>query len=156
MCAIELPLPEDGKTAPTVSWRAAVEGKPVNLLAADGRLFVVTLDGHIHCFGPGKVETKVHDLPTAPAVPDAGSEFARAAIDATKVRDGYCVVWGVGSGRLVSELLRTTDLRVIAVEPDAEKVATAGWPALATPETQAAELIPELRALAAMFQTKGN
>jgi HK97 family phage prohead protease len=37
----------------------------------------------------------------------------------------------------------------------AEKVATLGWPALASPETQFADLLPELRALAALF-TKGN
>lgn len=124
VCAIELPLPADDKTAPTVSWRAAVAGKPANLLAADGRLFVVTLEGHLQCFGPGKAEVKVHDIPAAPA-PDAAGDFARAAVEATKVREGYAVVWGVGSGRLVSDLARLTDLRLVVVEPDANKVEAA-------------------------------
>ncbi len=127
VCAIELPLPTDSKTAPTVSWRATVKGKPANVLAADGRLFVVTLEGHVHCFGPGKVEKKVHEVAASPTPPDpdAGTEIARAAVDATKVRGGYCVVWGVGAGRLVPELVRLTDLRVIVVEPDVAKVEAA-------------------------------
>jgi len=124
VCAVALPLPVDGKTAPTVSWRADVAGKPANLLAADGRLFVVTLEGHIHCFGPGKVEAKVHELPAVPT-PGAAGEFARSAVEATKVRDGYGIVWGVGSGRLVPELARLTNLRLIVVEPDARKVEAA-------------------------------
>lgn len=124
IAAINLPLPADEKSPATVSWRAKIAGTPVNLLAADGRLFAVTLEGHIHCFGPGKVQTTTHPLPGGTA-PNAGSEFARAAVDATKVREGYGVVWGVGSGRLVAELLRLTDLRLIVIEPDAEKVAVA-------------------------------
>jgi outer membrane protein assembly factor BamB len=124
VCAVELPLPAGAGGPPAVSWRAAVGGKPANLLAADGRLFVVTLDGHIHCFGPGQVEPIVHDLPPAPAA-GASSEFARAAVEATGVREGYAVVWGVGSGRLVADLVRLTNLHLIVVEPDAAKVEAA-------------------------------
>ncbi len=122
--AIELPLPKDDDDPPVISWRAKVDGAPVHLLAADGRLFVVTLEGHLYCFGPGKVETKTHALGASPA-PRAGSDFARAVAEATKVRDGYCIVWGIGSGRLVSDLIGRTSLHLIVIEPDAAKVAAA-------------------------------
>lgn len=123
--AIELPLPNDEDAPPNISWRAKVAGKPVNLLAADGRLFVVTFEGQIFCFGPGKVETKTHELLASPGRGEERNAFARAAIDATRVREGFGIVWGVGTNGLVPELLRLTDLRLIVIEPDAEKVAVA-------------------------------
>src|SRR5262249_24570954 len=38
------------------------------------------------------------------------------------VREGHCVVWGAGSGRLVTELARHSHLHLIVVERDARKV----------------------------------
>src|SRR5262249_25164278 len=47
---------------------------------------------------------------------------ARSILEATNVRDGYCIAWGVGSGGLVQELVRQSKLHVLVVEPDAAKV----------------------------------
>ncbi|MBM4035037.1 MAG: hypothetical protein FJ291_25115 [Planctomycetes bacterium] len=46
--AIALP---QGSSKPKVSWQARVAGTPATMLAADQRLFVATLEGHIYCFG---------------------------------------------------------------------------------------------------------
>lgn len=123
VAAIDLPLPAKGAAA--VAWRAAVEGKAVNLLAADDRLFVATLDGKLYCFGPGRVVPTTHGPAAKPREPGPAADRARAILEATNVRDGYAVVWGVGPPGLVAELARRSALHLIVVEPDAGKVAAA-------------------------------
>src|SRR5262249_9625961 len=46
--AVELPLKECGTP---VSWRAKVDGTVASLLAADDKLFAVTRQGRLYCFG---------------------------------------------------------------------------------------------------------
>ena len=55
----------------------------------------------------------------------AANEWTKAAADivgATRVRDGYALMLGIGTGRLAEELLRQTDLYVIAIDRQPEKV----------------------------------
>jgi predicted RNA methylase len=42
---------------------------------------------------------------------------------ATETSDGYVLVLGVGTGRLAEEVVRQSKCDVIAIDPDAEKVA---------------------------------
>jgi len=118
-------LPAEGE--PKVSWRGRVEGTVVELLAADRKLFAVTLEGRIYCFGAKEVTPKKYllreALPARPA--DEWADRARAILEGSGVREGYCVVLGVGTGRLVEELARQSRLHVIVVEKDAEAVAAA-------------------------------
>jgi outer membrane protein assembly factor BamB len=117
--ALDLPLKEGA--AP--SWQAEVEGTVAGLVAADGRLFAVTREGRIYCFGGRKVEPVTHRQPEAPAAPaDRWAAKVRAVLEATGVRDGYCVAWGAGSGRLVAELARQSNLYLVVVERSARKV----------------------------------
>jgi hypothetical protein len=55
----------------------------------------------------------------ADAPEDEWAAKAHDLLTETGVRGGYCVAWGVGTGRLITELVRQSDLHVIAVEPDA-------------------------------------
>src|SRR5262249_47188140 len=118
-------------------WRARVEGTVASLLAADDKLFAVTREGRIYCFGARRTEPRTYPLggPLAPreedssrsargllSSPDAWSERVRGLIERTGAHDGYCVVWGVGSGRPVAELLRQTSLHLIVVDPDVRQV----------------------------------
>ncbi|HXG10454.1 MAG TPA: PQQ-binding-like beta-propeller repeat protein, partial [Gemmataceae bacterium] len=64
--AIDLPLKKDEAA---VSWRAAIDGTPASLLAADDRLFVVTREGRIYCFGGERVQPRTHALMPAPPSP---------------------------------------------------------------------------------------
>jgi outer membrane protein assembly factor BamB len=57
-------LPQQGRK-PQVSWEARMAGTPASMLAADGKLFVATLEGHIYCFGGS---------PTAATMPDTAAD----------------------------------------------------------------------------------
>ncbi len=118
-------IPKDSAN-PVCSCRAKVEGHPATMLAADGRLFVVTREGAIHCYTGARVEPRhfAAETPTRPtdAIDHAWATKVTALLDATGSRDGYCLVLGIGSGRLIEELVRQSELRVIALDPDAAQV----------------------------------
>jgi outer membrane protein assembly factor BamB len=119
VAAFDLPLTD--KAMP--SWEVEVRGTVSRLVAADERLYSVTREEVILCFGADPTEPREHALPAPTARPeDAWSRRAASLLKTTGVREGYCVAWGVGSGRLVLELVRQSDLHVVVVEPDAEKV----------------------------------
>jgi outer membrane protein assembly factor BamB len=110
---------------PTPSWRARIEGRPVHLVSSGGRLFVTTREGRLYCFGdgsppPANEEDAVaaSSLAAQAQEADAAAAQARELLDQTGVRDGYGIVWGAGSGRLVMELLAQSRLRLIVIEPD--------------------------------------
>ncbi|MFM9964606.1 MAG: PQQ-binding-like beta-propeller repeat protein [Planctomycetaceae bacterium] len=116
-------LPEKGPA--NVTWEAAVEGTPISLIAADDKLFVVTLEGRMFCFGDAQnapASPRRHELVTRPiAVNEVWSQKVAAILKATRVNQGYCLAWGVGSGGLVRELARQTELRIVIIEPDIAK-----------------------------------
>lgn len=115
-----LPLSSDKDAGPT--WEAAVVGTPTTLFAADDKLFVVTLEGKIYCYGVKRVSPKTHSMPAVAAnTNDTWTGKAKSILQAARVRDGYCIALGVGSGRLIHELSRWSDLRIIVIEPDANK-----------------------------------
>lgn len=119
--AIDTTRPE-----PKVVWHAEIEGTPQRMLAADNKLFVVTAEGTILAFaGPQAVPATAHEVTIAsPSAADRWTRKARTVLDATDVRDGYALVLGIDSGRLIEELVRQSELHVIAVDEDADKVAT--------------------------------
>lgn len=118
-----LDLDAEAKTI-TQGWHADVDGKVVRLAAAADRLFAVTQEGRISCFGPAPREA-VHypwTVPVGLRTPGEYAEKAAQILEATGVQAGYCVAWGAGNGRLLAALARQSKLRIIAVEPDAAKV----------------------------------
>jgi len=121
--AIDIPKP-GGK--PRVSWQAKVAGTPAAMLAADGRLVVATIEGRICCFGGAGASTTAADPPSdATAAPRASpaAALARTILETTGVREGYCLMLGLGDGRLAEQLAANSRLRVIALDPDKAKVA---------------------------------
>jgi hypothetical protein len=100
-----------------------VDGEVHTMLAADGKLFVVSRSGAIYCFGPRPAEVKTYALETRPLDrPDDGwAGKARRILDASGAETGYAVVLGLGTGRLAEELVLQSALHVIVVEPDARK-----------------------------------
>ena len=117
--AVDLPV---GGAPPTVSWKASVKGTPARMLAADAKLFVVTREGGISCFGDKKVTPKEYpkEEHTLVEVNDEWSQKATAIVDATGADDGYCLVLGLKSGRLVEELFRRSRLHIIAMDKGPE------------------------------------
>lgn len=119
--AVELPSKD---TEARVSWQASVEGTVQELLAADGKLFGVTKDGRIYCFGAEKVEPRRHmweEHALAPADVDTVARGARI-LDATAAKQGYCIIIGAGDGALACELARQSELTVIVIERDARRL----------------------------------
>lgn len=102
-----------------------VEGPIHSMLAADGKLFVVSRSGTIYCFAGSETPPIRHQLETAPLPPESSPWRDKAAgiLGKVKGKKGYALVYGLGSGRLVDELLRQSSLDLIAVDPDAAKVA---------------------------------
>ena len=118
-------LPANG-AAPKVSWTVGIQGTPTRMLAADGKLFVVTAEGRIHALGPGKAASpKDYPLPVdRPLVADG--QWTDTAAEASKQVDaggGYCLILGLESEGFLRELLRQSRMHVIVVEPDHAKVA---------------------------------
>ena len=109
-------------TDAAAAWQAEIQGTPINLVAADGRLYVATLEGRLYCFGPGgSVLQKYSAPPVEPPAADEWTAQASEILKTTAVRAGWCVVWGAGDGRLVPELVRQSELRIVVIEPDAEQ-----------------------------------
>ncbi|MGB2808732.1 MAG: PQQ-binding-like beta-propeller repeat protein [Sedimentisphaerales bacterium] len=119
-----------------VVWDATVDGKARGLAAANGCLYVSTDKGKIYCFASGNIakrEIPVSLVPPPPVVtPYPEDELttvydaaAEAIVMKTGVGKGYCLVIGAEHGRLAYQLAKRTELTIIGVEPDAEKVRAA-------------------------------
>ncbi|MHC4245145.1 MAG: class I SAM-dependent methyltransferase, partial [Planctomycetota bacterium] len=117
------------------SWSASVNGAAYGLSVANGRLFVSTDEGTIHCFTnrsiipSGKPEL-VHletdiDPYSQDALTDMYSLAAQQIVEEANINQGYCLVLGCEEGRLAYEIAKKTKFQVIAVEQDAQKVITA-------------------------------
>ncbi len=112
-----------GSSEPEVLWQADISGTAAEIVAADGHLLVVTLEGGLHCFGPHEGESENYPLNKPAQVADSSwSKPAGEILRTSRVADGYCLVCGMKDGGLVVELLRQSRLHVIAVDRDARKV----------------------------------
>jgi outer membrane protein assembly factor BamB len=118
----------DGKPV----WTGAVTGRAYGLSVANGRLFVSTDRGTIHCFshggqphGNGAHRSSVVSPLANDALSSAYAAAAEQIVTHTGIRKGYALVLGNEQGRLALELAQRTDLHIVAVEDDGAKVATA-------------------------------
>ena len=112
-----------GEGTAVIPWQAEVGGIPSELAAADGKLFVVTREGRVSCFG-GK-QTEARDWPREQAELTPASDrdaAARGLVELSGVTEGYCVVLGLTDGDLVTGLLRQSGLKLIAIDEDAATV----------------------------------
>ena len=121
--AIDLARPEQ------FAWQAKIDGEPWTMLAADGRLFVVTQDGRIYCFaGQAVAQPKRYALgkdPSAvnwPAGPGLPGTAGKDAVALSGVRSGYAVVLGADAA-LVDGLVANSELDVVVLDADPAKVA---------------------------------
>jgi len=114
-----------------VSWRAKVEGEVWNMLAADGKLFVITLQGRLYCFADKKTKPKHHALEVKPLPADSRQwkNKVRQILEMTDEspqdalrQDGYCLLPGLGNGELLYQLVSQSELHIVAFDPDSGKV----------------------------------
>ncbi|HRK13323.1 MAG TPA: PQQ-binding-like beta-propeller repeat protein [Prosthecobacter sp.] len=122
LTAIELPEKKDGK--PRVAWSLPVKGEVRRLLAANGRLVAVTLDGRILVHGaekgPGVIAER---MDPAPEVPAAARETARRLLAGVEDKGGHALIFGSDESGLVDALLAESEMQLTVVEPDAARVA---------------------------------
>ncbi|MFC1714541.1 PQQ-binding-like beta-propeller repeat protein [Candidatus Poribacteria bacterium] len=105
-------------------WEKELDGTPSSMIAADNKLFVVTEEGGIYCFGSEPSEVRLYGSETKESQ-KSNDEWTRKAADIlryTGVTDGYCLILGLGTGRLLEEMLKQSDVKVIGVDADPAKV----------------------------------
>ncbi len=114
----------DAKSGQAV-WTGRVSGLAVGLTVANGRLFVSTTEGAIHCFASGTPPRGAGVPPAMPPsdVPEAEgmAQSAKAILRASGVRAGHALVAGHQAVRLACELARHSDLRITCVESDPQR-----------------------------------
>ncbi|MDD4871760.1 MAG: PQQ-binding-like beta-propeller repeat protein [Kiritimatiellae bacterium] len=123
-------------------WECKVNGKAKGLTVANGRLFVSTDTGAIHCFAAatkrvrfsrllgissGSPNTAQPELEPYPrdSLSAAYVTAAETIVNETGIKRGFCLVLGCETGRLAFELAKRTEMQIIGIEPDAQKVAAA-------------------------------
>ncbi len=108
---------------PRVAWVKAVDGAIERLVAANGVLLAVTLDGRIMAFGSEAVTPVVRPLqPSVTSPPVAALNRAETILAQTGIHDGYALVYGPGDGVLVEALTAKSNLYLVAVSPDPNEV----------------------------------
>jgi outer membrane protein assembly factor BamB len=108
---------------PAIAWKLPVEGSVRRLLAANGQLFAVTLEGRILAFGRSAGKTNiVKEEFAAPVVSPAARESAQAILKAAGTREGYAFCLGLDDGALITALAAESRLHLIGVDADTNKV----------------------------------
>ena len=112
-----------------VLWTGRVEGNAYGLAVADGHLYVSTDSGRIHCFAAtgGTAKEAIAPKPVASPYPTdrlapVYAEAADRIVKETGITKGYCLVLGCGRGRLAYELAKRTELDIVGIEDNADRV----------------------------------
>jgi len=108
-----------------VRFSSKVDGEVRALAVANGRLIAGTHTGRIICFSPASASAAKANEPAPSPHKATMDPQARAILDRTKVTAGFCMIQGVGDGKLAMALAGGSDLRIYCAEPDAAKVAAA-------------------------------
>ncbi|MCK4959155.1 MAG: PQQ-binding-like beta-propeller repeat protein, partial [Planctomycetes bacterium] len=110
-------------------WQRDISGTAVGLAVADGRLIVSTDSGKIHCFADRKNNTpdELRSDPLPDVFPKDSltplyKKMARQIADDSGITKGYALVLDCGTGRLAYELAKNTDLQIVGLENDPDKL----------------------------------
>lgn len=119
-------LPASAGQRPKLAWTQPLSGTPGSLLAANGKLFVVTREGQITCFGDKKVSQPLTLRPSRAQAPsynhDRWDPIASQLLVRSKTVEGYCLVLGLVDGGLVQALLQQSRLKMIVVDRDHQRI----------------------------------
>lgn len=102
-----------------------VEGEIHTMLAADGKLFVVTLDGKIYCLG----EKTDRVLTSGGGIQRGGWLYsslwrtrAKTIFKHAATTNGYALLLGADTYGLIREMVDQSNLNIIGIDPDAARV----------------------------------
>ena len=108
---------------PRVAWSNEVEGPVCRLLAAQGHLFAVTLDGRMMAFGVEAAPSRqLAEQPVSHPVGVNAAKRATALLRKFGLPEGYALWFGVDDPALLEAVLRQSNLHVVGVDPDERKV----------------------------------
>lgn len=123
------------RTSGAVKQRLEVNGAVYGLSASDGHLIASTDSGQLFCFSGSAnpsasqpIAVKHHQRPI---VADAYSDNAAVVAAAEKIvsglssKLGYCLDFGCGDGELAYQIAKRTDMKIYAIDDDADRVRTA-------------------------------
>ncbi|HIG30681.1 MAG TPA: hypothetical protein EYQ50_23930 [Verrucomicrobiales bacterium] len=117
-----------------VAWKSRVKGTPFSMIAADGKLFVVTVEGYIYAFGDSFVsQPVVYSLKNIPPSSTKVTDSVDSTLDLSawvlqfQSNEGnpgssFCILIGIGDGRLVDQLMDQTDYRVLVLDGNPELI----------------------------------
>jgi outer membrane protein assembly factor BamB len=116
-------IPKDESKA-VVSWRYDIREDVFTMIAADGKLFVVTTQGAIYCFGGKEVNPRHYDLINTQMRPvdDASGETVEHLLEGSSQNQGYCLMLGIDND-LLAQLSRQSKYHIIVTDPDTQKIA---------------------------------
>ncbi len=110
-------------------WTAKTEGEVRGLAVSGGQLYASTTTGKVYCFAsasekfePASQETFVDNPFPADAMTPVYEAAAKDILERTDVSSGFCLVLGSERGRLAYELAKRSNLTILCIEPDADKV----------------------------------
>jgi len=106
-----------------VSWQNKVSGEVWTMIAADDKLFVVTVEGSIYCFGAKETQPQNHKLTNEHLrfASEKSKKKVKQILQESAAEDGYCLLLGSGNGEILSELLRQSKLYIIVLEANSSK-----------------------------------
>jgi len=109
---------------PSVLWEKEVEGTIGRIIAANGKIFAVTLEGNILAFGVDvpKKEIKISADLDETKISKSVYEKADEILKETKTSEGYAIYIGVNNPKLLAAIAEKTDLTIVAVDSDANKI----------------------------------
>ncbi len=109
----------DGRPGRT-AWEYDIDGEIWSMFGGDGKLFAVTRDGRIYCFGSSYPQPVMHYAhKTAALQADSLSKVhAAEIIEASGATGGYGMVVGGGDRDLVAALVENSALHIVVIEPD--------------------------------------
>ncbi len=113
------------KTITTKDKFPGVRGEIYSMAVSDGKLFLSMADGTLHCLGKGEKQGVVREKiqPVKP-LQQSALDKAQALLEILRLKDstGYLVLVGLEDGELAEALIRSSSLKLIAIESDSEKV----------------------------------
>ena len=113
-------------TPATVASLPGFAGTVGSLLAGDNKLFVATTTGSIYCYGGSNATAMIYTnaYTPLPVTTDAWTTVVQTMLSGRPdLAQGLALIWGVGSGRLVTELAQqATNLMIVATDPDTNKL----------------------------------
>jgi outer membrane protein assembly factor BamB len=119
----------DSSDKPTLVWSVKTEGQIERLLAADGKLFAVTLEGNILAFGqasstaPSESASRVAITPESFQVPDEQSQFAEQLLSAGDPQ-GFSLWFGAADEKVINAIAAQSPFVQLAIiDQDAARVA---------------------------------